>query len=503
MLTRIRRSVLKRWREPRTTVAVPEGVARRATAWCIHVAERPSDAATLDHARGLLSRVVREYPRCGHARFAMAMVEYARADYRAALAASTVAWRLATEGEVPVLGPARGINACVSAVDAAMHLGRVREAETWCARAASLPTPTIFDAVVHQSLALETIGRRTESARLYHARLGPSGRPWTARASAVLPYSPDAAWWLDLRAVAGKTVLVRPENTGLGDQIQWARFVPLLRGVCGRVVLQVRPSLVSLLRHAGIADEVHPVDIVPAVGGHSCISATPSNYEGYPPRAPHEEPRHDASVPLESIPLLLGLDLDGAALSQDACYLARLVRAPHAPLKPRRPRVGIVWAGDPTHLNDEDRSLPPEALRAIVGAVSGVTWVGIQVGPRWRELAEVAPPDVLEDHSRATPTTDGFLADVRALRDVDLVLTVDSSPAHLAGSMGLPVWTILSVRPDARWGLSGERTAYYSTMRLLRRHGGESWDALARRVATDLRSWVRRACKRSAGGSPA
>ncbi len=252
--------------------------------------------------------------------------------------------------------------------------------------------------------------------------------------------------------LAGRTLLVLAEQ-GLGDAIQFARFLPAVAARGGRVILACAPTLIPLLRRLpGLADVV--------------------SRDGPPPL-------HDCFVFQMSLPRLLGTSL--ATIPQPRFYLtadsARALSLPAQP--PGRRRIGLVWAGNPEHHNDARRSIPTRAL-APLAELEGIDWVNLQRGARGPELTLMhrlpAPASRITD-----------FADTAALVDtLDLVIAVDTSVAHLAGAMGKPVWILLPHAPDWRWMLHREDTPWYASARLFRQHYAGEWDEVIVRVAAAL-----------------
>jgi hypothetical protein len=247
----------------------------------------------------------------------------------------------------------------------------------------------------------------------------------------------------------GRTLLVCG-NEGNGDVIERVRFLRQVRRH-GRVILAVRPALARLFQRSGLAD------VVLAFG------------DGVP--------AHDVRTLLSFVPLDTTSLYEGAYLPSCQHELAGRVR------DLERPRVGIVWAGDPKHLEDRFRSMPHEALRRLVETAPRLSWVSLQVGPRaieGAELSAIAPVLDLSSH-----LTD-YAATSAAIGELDLVITVDTSVAHLAGAMGKPVWTMLAAAPDGRWMLGRSDTPWYPTMRLFRLPWHGAWCSTAEAVGREL-----------------
>ena len=147
-------------------------------------------------------------------------------------------------------------------------------------------------------------------------------------------------------------------------------------------------------------------------------------------------------------------------------------------------RIGLVWAGRPEHHDDRHRSVPFAKL-APLAEVEGVTWISVQTGPRGEDAA--AHANVL--HVERFAEELGSFDDTAALiAELDLLISVDTAPAHLAGALGFPVWTLLPQVADWRWSLGDEATPWYPGMRLFRQQVRGDWDSVVCRVAAALRT---------------
>jgi hypothetical protein len=143
-------------------------------------------------------------------------------------------------------------------------------------------------------------------------------------------------------------------------------------------------------------------------------------------------------------------------------------------------RVALVWAGTPTHANDRHRSIPLAKL-APMAAVQNVRWYSLQFGP----AAQQERPAGLKVID-LTPDVRDFGDTAAILNELDLLVTVDTSPAHVAGAMGRPVWVMMPFNCDWRWMLEGESTPWYPSMRLFRQDRYGYWDSTIARVAAEL-----------------
>ena len=247
--------------------------------------------------------------------------------------------------------------------------------------------------------------------------------------------------------LAGRHLLVRAEQ-GLGDAIQFARFLPLLVAAGARVTLACAAPLVPLLRQL-------PVEMVERDAAM---------------------PDHDLWVDQMSLPRLLGIEV--ATIPSPDGYLAAPVAAASGS------GVGIVWAGNPGHSNDRRRSLPVSAL-APLAALAGVEWFSLQTGVRSGEAVSVFATD---DNAPSLPD---FAATAALIAGLDLVVAADTAVAHLAGAMGKPVWIMLPYAPDWRWMHARSASPWYSSATLFRQPAPGDWDSVTRTVAAALAERVR------------
>ncbi|OAN44022.1 hypothetical protein A6A04_09070 [Paramagnetospirillum marisnigri] len=251
--------------------------------------------------------------------------------------------------------------------------------------------------------------------------------------------------------IQGKPILVWAEQ-GLGDSMQFCRYLPILAQRGAQVVFEVQPPLERLCRQS--------------LPGMTIVA------RGQP------LPPCQVQVPLMSLPRLLGEMpfWPGAYLRPDPAEAA----AWKPRLGPRlRPRVALVWAGSPTHKDDRNRSLPLAVLAPLL-ALDGVDWLSFQVGEAAAQ-AEDAPA------LRRLPHGLGDFADTAAaLVHMDLVVAVDTAVLHLAGSLGLPAWGMLPFAPDWRWLQGRDDSPWYPSMRLFRQGPSRDWKEVVARLAETL-----------------
>ncbi len=257
----------------------------------------------------------------------------------------------------------------------------------------------------------------------------------------------------------GARILLHAEQ-GLGDTMQFVRYVPLVAARGGQVVLEVPPELLTLL------------------------SDTPGAAEVIPWGDPHDAV--DWQCPLMSLPLAFGTDV--TTIPADIPYIAadpaRVARWQDRLAGFPGRRIGLVWAGRPSHKRDALRSLPLSALAPLAGT-SGISFFSLQKGSAAGELTSAPGGLNIIDLAGGL---DDFTDTAAALSALDLVITVDTAVAHLAGALGRPVWLLLSRVPDWRWLLGRSDSPWYPTARLFRQASRGDWSGVAVAVAAALRA---------------
>jgi hypothetical protein len=158
-------------------------------------------------------------------------------------------------------------------------------------------------------------------------------------------------------------------------------------------------------------------------------------------------------------------------------------------------RVGIVWAGQPKHQNDRNRSIALATIARLFD-VGGVAWYSVQKGEAAEDQLEQLNIERVERGNQPItalgPLLGSFIDTSHALARLDLVITVDTAVAHLAGAMGIPCWVLLPFNPDWRWQLGRSDTPWYPTVRLFRQATRGDWTSVIDRVADALRESVER-----------
>ncbi len=268
--------------------------------------------------------------------------------------------------------------------------------------------------------------------------------------------------WLGNEEVAGKTILLHAAD-GFGDTLHFCRYAPLVAARGARVMLEVQKPLQELM--SGLA------------GGAQVFA------RGDP------LPDFDLQCPLLSLPRAFATEL-WTIPSATPYLFAPPSRTDgwNARLGPRhRPRIGLAWCGDPNHSNDRNRSIALDRFLPLLDGVDA-TFVSVQREVRAGDAVVLrGRRDIL--HFGATLKD---FSDTAALfSNLDLVIAVDTSVAHLAGALAKPVWILLTFLPDWRWLLDRDDSPWYPTARLFRQDDTRTWDGVIARVRTALRDFVR------------
>jgi hypothetical protein len=193
-------------------------------------------------------------------------------------------------------------------------------------------------------------------------------------------------------------------------------------------------------------------------------------------------PDFEVHAPLMSLPRVFGTQLD--SIPGDTPYLWPVSgsQAPAELTACRKFRVGLVWKGNPGHMNDRNRSVPIAVVEKWTG-IEGSQLFSLQVGRTSDDERWMSEKGVID----LAPHLPDFAATAACLAELDLLISVDTSVAHLAGALGRPVWTLLPTCNDWRWLRHREDTPWYPTMRLFRQEKLRVWEPVAERVATELR----------------
>lgn len=255
----------------------------------------------------------------------------------------------------------------------------------------------------------------------------------------------------------GKTILLHGEQ-GLGDNIQFIRYAEMVKARGANVIMPCNPALVRLFRTVKGIDRI--IEEGEAIPHYDC-------------RAPFMSLPHVFSTTLEAIPAKIPyLSADPAMAAHWQERLSGLAGK----------KIGIVWRGNPGHTNDHNRSMPVEQMAKIFAGLQ-VALVVLQKDAAAAEL------DVLKrDHQVVNAGLDlkDFADSAALVKNLDLVVTVDTAVCHLAGALGAKTWTLLAYGPDWRWMLGRADTPWYPTMALFRQRGVDDWASVVRDAAMRL-----------------
>ncbi|MBW4691512.1 MAG: tetratricopeptide repeat protein [Lyngbya sp. HA4199-MV5] len=327
------------------------------------------------------------------------------------------------------------------------RLGRLEEAIAHYRTAIQL-APNSAGAHKNLGHALLLTGELQQGFQEYEWRWRQSG--WTPRSY------PQPLW--DGSPLDGKTILLHAEQ-GFGDTIQFIRYAALVKALGAQVIVECPPELQTLLESATGIDQY-------------VAQGTPL-------------PTFDLHAPLLSLPHLLGTTLE--TIPATIPYLH-----PPLPLLPRLPtpdsplpslKIGIVWTGNPDHKNNRYRSFAIDRFLAACQR-PGISFYSLQKGADEDLQTSKMPIQNLGQHLHDFSDTAGAIA------QLDLVITIDTAVAHLAGALGKPVWLLLSFAPDWRWLLEREDSPWYPTMRLFRQRQRGNWQGVFEQVAAALWLWV-------------
>jgi len=314
--------------------------------------------------------------------------------------------------------------------------------------------PAQADAAWNYGLALLTLGRFAEGWPYHERRLEQPYKRVLERGG--LPM------WDGNAPLAGKRLLVQIEQ-GFGDLFQMARYLPVLQGRGASCVVHASETFHALLARSFPGVAFLPMEIPP--------------------------PAADYRLPTMSLPFVLKTATE-ADIPRTVPYLApdpekaeawsaRIV----ARSESRRRPVGLVWKGNPEHVDDRNRSASVKAFAPLLDR-DDLLWVILQKGETEAERAFLrGRRNVLLPEPGEIATYDDTAAAMAAL---DLVITVDSSPAHLAGGLGRPLWLLLPFSADWRWQTGRDDSPWYPTARLFRQEKRRDWAGLVARLGEAL-----------------
>ncbi|MEO8099772.1 MAG: tetratricopeptide repeat protein [Acidobacteriota bacterium] len=254
----------------------------------------------------------------------------------------------------------------------------------------------------------------------------------------------------------GRTILLHAEQ-GAGDTIQFIRYARLLKNQGAHVIVQCPASLKSLLSSLPEVDAVFSTTAV--------------------------LPAFDLHAPLLTLPRLCGTDPNSIPNEIPYLQVAAGTPIPNDLLKTDKLRVGLVWAGNPNHHNDRNRSIPSASLDALLG-IKGTRFFSLQVG------GGTPPATWITSVIDLAPVLCTYEETAACLMHLDLLITVDTSVAHLAGGLGRPVWMALPACNDWRWLLDRSDSPWYPTMKIFRQRTPGDWSEVIRTLESECRVLV-------------
>ena len=367
------------------------------------------------------------------------------------------------------------------------RLGREEDALPWFDRAIVLQ-PNSLAAFRNKAFTLTHLHRFDEALAIYnkmkavepysaeadffaslvHLLIGNFEIGWAAREArskvaelAIARFEFSQPVWLGQDSIDGKTIVIHTDE-GLGDSIQFARYVPMVAALGARVILVVEDAVYPLL--SGLE------------GVAQCI-----------PKSSTTLPAFDFYTPMSSLPLAFGARLDTilsataylpAPAANKSAWEARL--GAHDRL-----RVGLVWSGNPKHRDDYNRSVPLNTLAGILDV--DAKFISLQKDPRPADKATLLSRPEIIDH---TAHLTDFAETAALISCLDLVITVDTSVAHLAGALGQPTWILLPYTPDWRWLLNREDSPWYPSARLFRQDKTRDYAGVVARVRAELAAMI-------------
>jgi len=380
--------------------------------------------------------------------------------------------------------------AYLSSANIMMERQRLEDALGWCEKSIAAK-PDYAPAILLKGNILLHLGRRGDAFASFDAAVaaGPDyHEAYYHRGSAKLLTGRFEEGWRDFEhrwkvadcgfdrpvlqapewrgePLKGSSIVVYSEQ-GMGDTIQFARFLPRLVHAGAKLTFLCHGQLIRLFRN--FAQEM---EIVPAVEGGR---------------------RFDFQCALMSLPLHLGVGLE--TVPSEAPYLFAeqdLVAKWRASIGENGFRIGLCWQGNPLGKIDKGRSIPLEKYRPLA-AVPGVRLISLQKNHGLDQLGHLPAGMAVETLGDFDSGGDAFVDTAAIMQNLDLVITSDTAIPHLAGALGRPTWVALKQIPDWRWMVERSDSPWYKSLRLFRQPAPGDWDAVFAAMADELRALVRR-----------
>ena len=264
--------------------------------------------------------------------------------------------------------------------------------------------------------------------------------------------------WLGEELISGKTLLIHSEQ-GLGDAIQFCRYAPMVSALGARVILEVPSALVTLLSTLeGNITVIEKGGALPAFDLYCPVMSLPLAFKtaltSIPETTPYLRPDHDKLLE----------------------WRRRLGEK-------TRPRIGLAWSGSLTHKNDRNRSIPLNVLEELLKRPFEFHSLQKEIRPEDMNVLS----RMQHIHSHQNDLKD-FSDTASLAQEMDLVISVDTSVAHLAGALGIPAWVLLPHTPDYRWLLDRDDTPWYPNSTLFRQPSRGDWNSVIKAVSARLKT---------------
>jgi len=445
--------------------------ATASTQLCLELERYEEAIARIDRSREIWPNEFRASHRKGVCLFYLRRYEEALADWSEALT---------LEPDDPEITNNIGL--------ILLKLGRNEEALAYFDRALALK-PEFALALSHRGSSLQGLHRFDEASanygkaiaispefadahwnmallRLLHGDFaaGWPGREWGRKCRAICASDRHLTKpsWRGEEPIVGKTILLHSDE-GLGDTIQFSRYAPIVAALGARVILDVQEA-------------IHPL-LAEMEGVSLCL-----------PKMATELPEYDLHCPLSDLPLAFKTRLE--TIPSVPSY----VPAPPDELVQKwqmrlgthdRLRVGLVWSGNPAHSNDRNRSTSLRTMSALLDL--DASFISLQKDLRLVDKPTLIEPTELVD---LTEHLTDFVETAALLSCLDLVISVDTSVAHLAGALGRPTWILLPYTPDYRWLLDRDDSPWYPTVRLFRQDESRDYAGVIARARAELETRI-------------
>lgn len=318
---------------------------------------------------------------------------------------------------------------------------------------ALLQAPDLADTHWNRALTLLTMGNYSQGWKEYEWRWQRDLRKRT------YPHQFRQPLW-DGEPFSEKRLLVYSEQ-GFGDTIQFARFLPQVKALGGTIIFEARKELASLCKTLDGIDEL-------VTFSHK----TPRS-EGFELCIPLMSLPHRLNITLDNLPPPATLTID---LEKQQYWRRRINK--------NKTNIGVVWAGQTTHVNDQHRSMPLNALTCL-STLNNIDLYSLQTGSAGQQTGEFTSPEIIRD---CAPQLHDFSDTAALINELDLVISVDTAVAHLAASLGKPTFILLSYVPDWRWQRGLKKTPWYPSVTLFRQTSPGNWSDLSQQLLQTLQT---------------